>query len=929
MNIPHRPTIHLHPIAAACALLAATLAGNAWAQATPDAVPVEPIAPVASAAQEAEAPAITSVVVAGIRRGIEDAISVKKNSDSIVEAISAEDIGKLPDASIAESIARLPGVTAQRTAGRAQAISIRGMSPDFSTALLNGREQVSTGDSRGVEFDQYPAELLSGVTIYKTPDGALVGQGLAGTADMLTVRPLDFGKRTIALNARKTKSGVGLDKEGDGTRSSASYIDQFANRTIGIALGAARLKDNGAATTRFSSWGAGTLDYNGTTVNVPYNGVEGWTQQQTDSRDGAMAVLQFRPNRDFNSTLDLFYSKYKHAGMRHGWQAGLNDWWIAADSQNEAPGQLSNAVLNGNDVVSGTFNNVHAIVANVGDKAVETSKSAGWKTTARLGQDWSATLDLSYNKATRKEDIVEAYAGTAGNGTVGAFDSVNFVAGSQQFTTGFNYSDPSIIRLTDVAGWGGNDTQAAYIKNSHVADQIKAVRLSAKRDLPEGLFFSNVDVGVNLSDRSKRREFREFLGTIKDGGADRFASSAIPNASVGYAGDTGVAILVFDPVAAAASVYDFNEKRNPAIYNKDWIVKEKVNTAYTKLNVDSTLAGIPVRGNVGLQYVRTDQSSSAYSVDSDGGESDANRPVTNITAGKVYHDVLPSANFGFEFAHQQNVRLAVSKVMARPTLNDLRASNGFGVDTTKNVYSGGGGNPKLDPFRAKALDISYEKYFDKQGYVAAAAFYKKIDSYIVNITNNDFDFTPYLGQTNIPLPSPIGDFVQPTNGSGGFIKGVELSASIPLNLATKWLDGFGVYANYAYTTSSLNVPDTTDGGSGNMPLPGLSKITAGLTVYYEKNGFSGRVAQRYRSAFVGDIQTSEGDRQATYIKGEKILDLQLGYEFRTGWLKGASLLLQMNNLTNAEFVRYRKVETNIVEQTRYGRTVLLGLNYRM
>jgi iron complex outermembrane receptor protein len=136
---------------------------------------------------------------------------------------------------------------------------------------------VSTGDSRGVEFDQYPAELLSGVTIYKTPDGALVGQGLAGTADMLTVRPLDFGKRTIALNARKTKSGVGLEKEGDGTRSSASYIDQFANRTIGIALGAARLKDNGAATTRFSSWGSGTTQYNGATVNVPYNGVEGWT----------------------------------------------------------------------------------------------------------------------------------------------------------------------------------------------------------------------------------------------------------------------------------------------------------------------------------------------------------------------------------------------------------------------------------------------------------------------------------------------------------------------------------------------------------------------------------------------------------------------------------------------------------------------------
>jgi iron complex outermembrane recepter protein len=131
------------------------------------------------AQQAAPAPAAADtgsvVTITGIRRGIESAISVKKNSDQIVEAISAEDLGKLPDTSIAESISRLPGVAAQRTGGRASQISIRGTPPDFATSLLNGREQASTGDSRSVEFDQYPAELLAGVKIYKTPDGALVG----------------------------------------------------------------------------------------------------------------------------------------------------------------------------------------------------------------------------------------------------------------------------------------------------------------------------------------------------------------------------------------------------------------------------------------------------------------------------------------------------------------------------------------------------------------------------------------------------------------------------------------------------------------------------------------------------------------------------------------------------------------------------------
>ena len=116
-------------------------------------------------AQQA-APSTDTVTITGIRRGIESAISVKKNAGNIVEAISAEDIGKLPDNSIAESIARLPGVAAQRVAGRAQVISVRGLSPDFATTLLNGREMVSTGDNRSVEFDQYPSELISGVTVF-------------------------------------------------------------------------------------------------------------------------------------------------------------------------------------------------------------------------------------------------------------------------------------------------------------------------------------------------------------------------------------------------------------------------------------------------------------------------------------------------------------------------------------------------------------------------------------------------------------------------------------------------------------------------------------------------------------------------------------------------------------------------------------------
>ena len=123
----------------------------------------------------AAADQLEEIVVTGIRAGIESAIAVKQDAMSIVEAISAEDIGKLPDTSIAESISRLPGLTSQRAEGRASAISLRGTDPGFTSALLNGREQVSTGDNRNVEFDQYPSELISQVIVYKTPDSQLVG----------------------------------------------------------------------------------------------------------------------------------------------------------------------------------------------------------------------------------------------------------------------------------------------------------------------------------------------------------------------------------------------------------------------------------------------------------------------------------------------------------------------------------------------------------------------------------------------------------------------------------------------------------------------------------------------------------------------------------------------------------------------------------
>jgi iron complex outermembrane receptor protein len=921
-NAANSIAFKLHPVAAGCALLVA-FASNAYAQTAQEAVQ-DPSPNQAQTVSQATAdvdPGIQTVKVTGIRRGIEAAISVKKNNDSIVEAISAEDIGKLPDQSIAESISRLPGLTAQRDEhGNASTISIRGLSPGFSTGLLNGREQVSVGDNRNVEFDQYPGEMLSGVTVYKTPDAGLVGQGLSGTIDMQTVRPLDFSKQTIAVNYRREKTGLGMDTHGSGNRTTFSYIDQFLDRKLGVAFGFSRLQGVTGEQTRFGSWGNGTTTYNGQTVNIPYTGMESFTEVYSQARNGLMGVIQFRPNRDISSTLDLFYSRYDRKTSTHGIQLPLSD--SPTNAAYDLPGQLINPTLSGNTVTSGSFNNVRAVLRNDMESFTDTSKSIGWNTKLKLNEDWSANLDLSWNSAERVGTNVETY------GTSTALDTVGFTAGSQRFTTGLNYADPNTVRLTDAQGWGGAETQAGYVKFPHVYDKLGAVRFDLTRDLDTWVF-TKVTFGGNVTNRSKTRDYTESLLSIK-GSSDPLAAAQFPAGSTAaMAGTSGISVLTFDPVSNLNSIYNLNQKLHPEIFNKDWTVKEKISTAFAKLNIDTKVGFMPVRGALGLQMVHTQQESTAFSVDNLAtGTTDANRPTGSTTEGTSYNDVLPSLNLIGDLGNQQTLRFSLAKIMARPTLNDMRASRTFGYDQTRGEYSGSGGNPDLKPFRAKALDVSYEKYWDTKAYVSAAVFYKKLDTYIVN-AGNTVDFTPFLLPTSFVAPSNVGIYTTPVNGSGGNIKGIELAASLPFSLVTRYLDGFGVVANVSQTSSAVALPDTTNGGSGTMALPGLSKRAASLTVYYEKAGFSARVAERYRSDFIGEVSDYSGARELTYFQGDKVVDMQIGYEFQTGPLKGLGLLVEMNNLNNAPYMRYRKTKDNVIEDKRFGRSVMVGLNYKL
>ena len=308
-----------------------TLPRNLLRLAIAAALPAAATVPLMSYAQEAPQQ-LGDVVVTGIRVGIQNAIETKRESMSIVEAISAEDIGKLPDTSIAESISRLPGLTSQRAEGRASAISLRGTDPGFTTTLMNGREQVSTGDNRSIEFDQYPSELMSSVVVYKTPDAQLAAQGLAGTIDMRTMRPLDYGQPAIVLNLRagqNSNDDLGADSDDQGYRASFSFIDQFMDGKLGMAFGYAHL-DSPMATRGFGTYepwnpsgGGGVIDCPGGTAggcsNNPgvapgqfaTNGMKVRADMGSTERDGLMAHPGVPAWRHVHGIVESIYSTMK------------------------------------------------------------------------------------------------------------------------------------------------------------------------------------------------------------------------------------------------------------------------------------------------------------------------------------------------------------------------------------------------------------------------------------------------------------------------------------------------------------------------------------------------------------------------------------------------------------------------------------------
>jgi iron complex outermembrane receptor protein len=503
------------------------------------------------------------------------------------------------------------------------------------------------------------------------------------------------------------------------------------------------------------------------------------------------------------------------------------------------------------------------------------------------------------------------------------------------------------VFLTDPGAWGGGERRSGFVGHPEIEDEIQAIRLSAKRTFEGPL--SEVSFGVNYADREKQKDpFQSLLYLPGDvshlavpedyrTGIANGAFFGLPGGVIGYDAIGMWNSGFWQPINAAN---DPNAAPGDRIYDvtNAWTVSEKLTTAFVKVNIDTSLGDLPLRGNIGVQSVTADQNALVGFVN---GET-AGVPTLDVTyqnQGAKYTDILPSLNLALDLPNDQKVRLGAAVTVARPRMDEMGGGAGYSVTPDTGTPTegpngellywtrNGGGNPELRPWEANTYDLSWEKYFgDNQGYVSLAAYYKDLKTYIVQETFL-FDFTGFeLPQGDYALADAnrFGAATQRVNGSGGYIKGIEATVSLPFGIFSDALEGFGLIVSGAKNDSSIRVNGV------DIDVPGLSQSVVNSTLYFERAGFSARVSNRRRGEFVGEVPAFDATLTLNNVAAESIFDAQIGYEFRDGPMEGLSINIQGYNLTDEPF-QLSQVGTpsyDLVKYEEYGANYSLGLSYR-
>ncbi|MFD2167915.1 TonB-dependent receptor [Thalassotalea euphylliae] len=898
----------------------------------------------AQAAEEQAAEQEVEVIeVRGIRGSLQRAQAIKMSENSIVEVISAEDIGKLPDTSVAESLARLPGVTGERRNGRTSGLSVRGFNENFVATSLNGRELLGMGDNRGVEFDLYPTEIVSNIVVYKTPEAGLLNQGIGGTIDMQTISPLNTNERVLTFNAsyeENDKEAANPDFDNDGHRLSFNYVDKFLDDTLGFALVLAS-QETPRQEEQFRAWGYADTPEG----NKILGGHDSFVRSAMLERDSIAAVVEWAPTDDLKIQLDALYIDFEENDVKRGLEEGGPVW----GGVNYTETNVDNGF-----VTSGYWDGFHSVVRNDGLSQEAELTTFGLNIEYALNDDWTLVADLSTGEVEKDIIDVESYSGVGRAGIDGrptaarSWESTSSGVFYSDHPTlpGVDYTDESLIRLAGPQAWGapviGGDAQDGFINRPEFEETLDAFRFEVNGVLEYGMV-SGLTVGVAYSDREKEKINEGDYLTAPTYPGDGPIPGVLGVADLGFIGIDGV--LAYDSIGLYRDGY---YTATPAsLVQTDRLgdtykVEEEQTTLFVKVDLDAEFGDIMMTGNIGLQYVDVEQKSSGFSTVEN---ADGFVEATPVSGGADYDDILPTLNLNFEVAENQFVRTGLSKVISRPRMDDLRpnaratfAYNDNQIqnpDPQNGPWSGSAGNPELEPYEANQFDLSYENYYADDGYFAATFFYKDIKNWHRSTSVlTDFSpvYIPSLHQDSEGnAPATLQGFVDSNlDGFEGFVRGYEFQASLPLRFVADALDGFGLVASATFLDGELE--ENVEAGVAEGEIPGLSDESYSLTAYYENNGWEIRVSGTKRDEYVTETRGTSLALQEIGREGLELWDAQIGYDFDESGiesLKGLRITLQGQNLTDEDDIEIDLTDPRLVNRYQsFGRNFILGLNYR-
>lgn len=785
---------------------------------------------------------IDSIVVTGFRASLQQAQENKRAAVNSIESIVAEDIAKMPDMNIAESIQRIPGVAMSREGGEGRNITLRGFAPDFTRTTLNGMEVPASSDGldsggvtinagRAFDFHVFASELFNRIDVQKSQRASIEEGGIAGTVDLYSAKPFDFRERTLLASVQENYNL--LNQKFD-PRVALQFSNTFADDKFGVLVSAAysqrTVRQEGFSSVRWTSPfvnGDSWADTNPTVTGTPAAcGAADpldclWAPRlpradffgNDQERLGLTASLQFRPSDSVSFTVDALHSELKNDRYSYNSMEWILTHGPAANFTGQTPRSFVIAA-DGQQLIAASFDDITSWY----ESRHQESESKFDQFVLSGTWEISDSLSLDGMAGSAKDDADRT--------------ELRFYYRSVPHFYSYDFRSNPDVAVVDFGTYDVSDPEN-YVSALTAANRINNVvkkNLTSKLNLTYGRESFSVKTGVAYNDREVR--YSEGAGSFP-----AFDPSAYtrPFPYSGYGRGLG------SPGLTPFLVADFAAVDAAGIVNTDystnvgagWKVGEETLAGYIELTGEFMLGSKRLRANTGIRFVRTNLTSEAVV------------SGTPVKVERSYENYLPSMNFALDLTDDIVARLAYGRSMTRPGLNSLNIAGPVFGYTTRTV--GNIGNPDLKPYQSNDIDLGVEWYFGEGGLLALGLFNKDIvTSLKTDVVTRMVDpaFWPAIYADPQYDPSYNADpavvpytFTIPVNSDeGNSVKGYELTYNQPFSFLSGWASKFGIASNYTHVVAR----DST----------GLSPNSYNITAYYDTTKFGARVSLNKRDDYL-------------------------------------------------------------------------------